>query len=200
MNDYNFDYSSWSGWSYSKVSDNVTAGWGNQYSSIAGSGVNGSESYGVSYAGFGSTVQFDVLSTVEGAYFTNSTYSYYSMLNGDNFAKKFGGADGSDEDWFLLTVKGYNGGVETESLEIYLADYRFADSSDDYILDEWKWFDLSGLGEVDEVSFSLSSSDVGDWGMNTPAYFSMDNFVSVPEPMSILILSVGGLFLGRLRS
>jgi hypothetical protein len=200
VNDYNYDYSSWSGWSYSRVTDNVTSGWGNQYSSAAGSGVNGSESYGVSYAGFGSLVQFDVLSSVEGAYFTNSTYTYYSMRDGDNFAKKFGGSDGSDEDWFLLTVSGYNDGALTDTVEIYLADFRFADSGDDYILDEWKWFDLSGLGEVDEVSFSLSSSDVGAFGMNTPAYFVMDSLVSVPEPMSIFVLSVGGFVLGFKRS
>jgi hypothetical protein len=36
----------------------------------------------------------------------------------------------------------------------------------------------------------LSSSDEGDFGMNTPAYFSVDNIqiARVPEPASILLL------------
>ena len=28
------------------------------------------------------------------------------MIYGDQFAKKFGGADGSEPDWFLLTISG----------------------------------------------------------------------------------------------
>jgi hypothetical protein len=38
--------------------------------------------------------------TVTGAYFTNTTYAALSMLSGDSFAKKFGGASGDDPDWF----------------------------------------------------------------------------------------------------
>jgi hypothetical protein len=41
-------------------------------------------------------------------------------------------------------------------------------------VDHWQWFDLSKLGEVASVKFTLSSSDVGQWGMNTPAYFCLD--------------------------
>ena len=36
--------------------------------------------------------------------------------------------------------------------------------------------DLSDLAEIDAIIFTMSSSDTGDWGMNTPAYFAMDNF------------------------
>ncbi|MEZ4565949.1 MAG: DUF4465 domain-containing protein [Desulfobacterales bacterium] len=35
---------------------------------------------------------------------------------------------------------------------------------------------MSALGMVKELTFSLSSTDTGDYGMNTPAYFAMDNF------------------------
>ena len=38
--------------------------------------------------------------------------------------------------------------------------------------------DLSSLGSVKTLNFSMESSDVGDYGMNTPAYFCMDNFTS----------------------
>jgi hypothetical protein len=97
------------------------------------------------------------------------------MKNGDAFAKKFGGADGTDEDWFKLNIIGLNNGTITDTVEFYLADFRSEDNAEDYLVDEWEWVDFSELGAVDKIVFSLSSSDVGQWGMNTPAYFCMDN-------------------------
>ena len=34
--------------------------------------------------------------------------------------------------------------------------------------------DLSSLGEVSSIEFVLTSSDNGEWGMNTPTYFCLD--------------------------
>jgi len=36
---------------------------------------------------------------------------------------------------------------------------------------------LSSLGNLDSLSFTLSSSDNGAFGMNTPAYFCIDDFL-----------------------
>ena len=58
----------------------------------------------------------------------------------------------------------------------YLADYRFANNEEDYVLNTWEWFDLSPLGNVATISFSLSSSRGSGYNMITPAYFCMDNF------------------------
>ena len=35
--------------------------------------------------------------------------------------------------------------------------------------------DLSSLGLVKTIEFSVASSDTGDYGINTPTYFAMDN-------------------------
>ena len=43
-------------------------------------------------------------------------------------------------------------------------------------LNDWTFFDLSSLGEVEKVYFTLNSTDVGAYGMNTAAYFCMDKF------------------------
>jgi hypothetical protein len=116
---------------------------------------------------------------VKGTYINNSTYAYYSMRDGDQFAKKFGGVSGDDADWFMLTVTGWlNGQAKNDTVNFMLADYTFADNSQDYILNEWAWLDLQVLGNVDSLQFSLSSSDAGQWGMNTPAYFVLDNFTT----------------------
>ena len=77
-------------------------------------------------------------------------------------------------------------------MPFYLADYRSTDSAHDYIVDDWTWVDLSGLGTVDRIEFTLSSSDVGSFGMNTPAYFAMDCLNAVPIPGALWLLA-GGL-------
>ena len=107
------------------------------------------------------------------------------MLNGDLFAKKFGEdtsatgvIDGTNgEDFFRVWIIGENmNDGSKDSIEFYLADYRFADNTEDYILDTWENIDLSAMGFiVNKVSIRFESSDIGDFGMNTPAYVAIDN-------------------------
>ena len=101
-------------------------------------------------------------------YITNSTYAYLSMKNGDQFAKKF-----SDGDWFKLDIYGEDvSGNESQPVSVYLADFRNGKKE---ILNTWKWVELSDLGELKSLHFNLTSTDNGDWGMNTPSYFSIDD-------------------------
>lgn len=180
-NNYNEEFMSSSGWSISTVTDNTTPGFTNQYSAITGGGMEGSDHYAIT---FGGTTQLKFSpelegQTMDGLFITNTTYAYYSMLEGDQFAKKFGGETGDDPDYFLLTIKKYeNGELSTDSVDFYLADFRFADNSMDYIVDQWTFVDISSLGAADSLSFTLNSTDVGQFGMNTPAYFAMDNFMA----------------------
>ncbi len=119
---------------------------------------------------------------VRGMYVTNATYSALSMKIGDDHSKKFGGEDGNDPDWFKLSVWGMRDGQQTDTITFYLADFRFEDNANNYIVDTWTWLELSSLGKVDSLLFGLSSSDVGSWGMNTPAYFCVDNIHVEPNP------------------
>jgi hypothetical protein len=204
INNYNKNWGSWDGWAYSNMTDNTTPAWSNQYSAYTGAAHSGSI-YGVSYDPGTGRPRIDFAgdaynAAISGAYFTNTAYAALSMLNGDSFSKKFGGADGSDPDWFLLTIKGLTeSGYTSKSIEFRLADYRFTDDSQDYIVDEWTWVDLSSLGNITGLEFSLSSSDAGEYGMNTPAYFAMDT-LSVPEPAAFILLGIGGIILRNRRS
>jgi hypothetical protein len=167
-----------SGFAYSNMTDSTTAGSGNLYSARPAIGVNGSSNYVISQnftsVKLTGNAEDEIL---RGVYITNTTYATLSMENGDGFAKKFGGVTGNDPDWFMVTIKGYDNGVMvTDSVDFYLADFRFADNTEDYIVTAWKWVNLQSLGEIDSVSFELNSSDVGSLGMNTPAFFAMDDF------------------------
>src|SRR4029077_6587926 len=104
----------------------TTPGPDNQYSAYPGIGAQGSANYGVAFLGqpVGPTVTFATPSVVSGAYFTNTTYAALSMLSGDSFAKKFGGASGNDPDFFKLTIIGKNAVEQTTgTVDFYLADY-----------------------------------------------------------------------------
>ena len=146
-----------------------------QWNNVVGGGYDDSANYGVAYAAaFNGPCYVTPLSdepvVVPGFYITNSSYAYSSLTGGDPYAKKFGLGD-----WFKLTITGYDSHDEvTGTKEYYLADLRDADKA--YVINDWRYVDLSGLGKVHKMNFELSSTDNGDYGMNTPAYFCFDNF------------------------
>lgn len=181
-NNFNTEFSSWVGWAISKETDTQTPGLTNQYSAMAGSGVDNSSNYAVSYHFVPNTLVLTgdaAGQEVDGVFITNNAYAYYSILDGDMFSKKFGGVTGNDPDYYLLTIKKwYDGALGQDSVNFYLADYRFEDNGQDYIVKDWTFVDLSPLGKVDSLSFILSSTDNGQFGMNTPAYFCIDNLTT----------------------
>ena len=148
------------------------------------------------FAPGGAFFNFSSPTRVSSVEITNATYAALSMQNGDSFSKAFGGPSGSDPDFFRVTFTGYSEpdkeGFVTGSQEFYLADFRFDENSRDYIVDEWQTLELSSLGTVRSVSIGMDSSDVGAFGMNTPAYLAIDNLsiTSVPEPGNLALLAI----------
>lgn len=179
-NNYNETYNSWSGFAHSTMTDTTTSGYQNQYAAITGSGLTDNSyltanTYGKTEINLPYVAEGNAIS---GFYVTNSTYAALSMLNGDKFAKKFGGDDGNDPDYFRLIATGYDYNNNITGYDtFYLADFRFDDNNLDYIIDEWTWFDLSKLGDkLVKITCQLESSDESAFGMNTPGYFCLDNF------------------------
>lgn len=195
--DSQFNYSYWSGFSYSRVNAGSVSGFQNQYASRPGSGSEGSEHYAVIYNSFSgdAVVTFGAQVRLESIDVTNTAYAYYSMLEGDPFAKKFGGDSGNDPDFFKLEIQGYRSNALIGSVDFFLADYRFENNTQDYLVDQWTRVNLSSLGAIDSLRFALASSDNGQFGMNTPAYFAMDRiaFSAVPEPSSLALLGATAL-------
>lgn len=175
------------GWAYSTMNDSATSGFGNLFATKALIGYNNSMTYVVGQQNAKVMLSGNAAGgIINGCYITNATYPANSMRDGDMFAKKFGGTSGNDPDFFKLTIRGWFGGqVITDSVEFYLADYRFTNNAQDYIVTDWQWVDLSTLGNVDSLWFTLSSSDVGSFGINTPLFFCADNFITADSPLTI---------------
>ena len=192
-----FDYkynSYWSGgFAYTNIYDSSTAGYMNMYGVKAYKGFNGSSIFVVGQDG-GKIILSAPQTTVEGFYLTNTTYAYKSMAAGDQFARKFGDTtgtgsgttipQGSYPDYFKVVIKGYkNGGLKTDSITAFLADFTSTNNAQDYIVNSWKFISTSAIGEVDSIKFVMRSSDTGPYGINTPAYFAIDNF-TIESPVT----------------
>lgn len=136
------------------------------YKSAAG-GAHAGKNYVVWYSdGFTpNVIKLTTAGTVPGMYVCNNVYALNSMKNGDAYA---GDPFGKD-DWFKLTIGGsLNGAAVNGTVDFYLAQ-----GTD--IVTNWTFVDLSALGKVDELNFTLTGSRTGDWGLNTPAYFCIDD-------------------------
>ncbi len=194
--------SSWDGMTYSSVNDTTNAGFGNQYAVYGdGMGMGDTGSYAVSFQPFVQRriIALPVATTVRGFYANNTTYAALAMLNGEGSARAFTTAS---NDVFTLTIEGFDGGgAGLGTVDFLLADYTGATGS---IVDDWTFVDLSSLGaDVKSLGFSLSSTDNGAWGMNTPAYFAMDDLTvaAIPEPgtIALMLSGFGGMFVFRRR-
>ena len=188
------DWDYWYWFGYATRTETKYESLDDQWNNIVGGGYDGSEGYGVAFAAaFNGPCEVELLTEptlVPGFYITNSSYAYTSMAYGDDFAKKFGKGD-----WFKLTITGYDAdGEVTDTKDYYLADLR--DEATAYIINDWRYVDLSELGVVAKLGFELNSSDTGSWGMNTPGYFCFDNFGAtgeevLPEKNVVFVSSVG---------
>lgn len=179
----------WSGGTaYTNVNDSVTGDFTNLYGVKALKGFTNSANYAVMQDRATIRVK-SPYAIVEGFYFTNTTYAFTSMKEGDFFARKFGDttgtgsgttiAQGAYPDFFKVTVKGYKNGIQkVDTVQFMLADFTFTNSAQDYIVKDWRWVNVSQIGEVDSLKFIMYSSDVGNFGINTPLYFGIDNFTS----------------------
>lgn len=72
-----------------------------------------------------------------------------------------------DEFWYKVIVTGYLGQTEVGTVDCLLTDRGVTQSG-------WTKVDLSRLGQVDRLTFTIDSNDTGQWGVNAPAYFGLD--------------------------
>lgn len=98
-----------------------------------------------------------------------SPWSYYGVLNGDQFARKF-----VKGDYFAIHIYGVsaNNQITTaKPVTHYFVDFRNTIGN---ISTTWQDVDLSTLGEVKYLVFFLESTDMTAGYANTALYFTMD--------------------------
>lgn len=111
--------------------------------------------------------------TLEGVLVTNSATAYTDMTEGNAFgARPFAAGDK-----YTLTATGYdasNSPIGTVSID--LANYA---SDSDKPVSEWVWFDLTPIAEARRVEFTVASTDMGEFGINTSTYFCMNGLTLI---------------------
>lgn len=183
------DYSYWYGFTASNSTDNSYQS--NtllyQYSNMAKGGILLNEDGSIKKNDFGapvtskempylvafpkSEITFNTGKSYEmvGGYFNLNSYTFYSILYGDGYARAF-----TEGDKLTLTVHGVDADDNEKSLDITLASFNNGELT---ATTGWKYVDLSELGVVEELYFTMSSTDSGQWGMNTPGYFCLDKLM-----------------------
>jgi hypothetical protein len=180
---WNFPY--WNGFAISSVVNTTDGTWTNQYAAKPGGGYQ-SMNYAVAYSSAAAIV-FPEPVKPSGFRIANTTYAYAVMteIDPEGFSRPLVSGD-----WFSVTATGLRNGATVGSAEFFLADLRGAAPVG--VRSGWNWFDLSGLDTIDSLSFSFAGSDVGDYGLNTPAYFAMDDLTyAVPEPSGFVLTACG---------
>ncbi len=103
-----------------------------------------------------------------GVYVCNHPWPYYGCLHGDGMARAF-----EEGDYFELIAHGVAADGTETTVSMNLVEFT---NGELIAANDWTYFDLSNLGEVESVYFTLNSTDTGAYGMNTAAYFCMDKF------------------------
>lgn len=144
-----------------------------QYAAKPGAGYDSSANYAIAYAYTPAQMKLNAAMAtgikVAGFMVANNTWGYsygtstYAAANNNGWAK--------------LQVRGFLNGTLVDSVNYYLSDYRTTTpAAERGTLKGWDWVDLQSLGNVDSLTFRVTSSN--DF---YPAYFALDNFVTMED-------------------
>lgn len=111
-----------------------------------------------------------------GMYVTNFPMSFYNCLYGNGYARAFVNGDS-----LTLTVHGVAADQSEKTVDIDLI--RYEDGMFQAVRG-WKYVDLSSLGTVELLYFTMSSTDSSEWGINTATYFCIDKIMAKTEVLS----------------
>ena len=187
-----WDGTSWEGFTISRSTDTLLSHESfypdHQWGIMTGGGVNGigtpfilgyfSEYTENSLDSHICEIEFTHINDVEavGCYVCNSPYTMRCITQGFGYARKF-----TQGDYCTLTAHGINAnGEECGTVVYYIADYRNEDSTKWILNTDWDWMDLTPLGAVKSIYFTMETTDVGDWGANTTFYFGLDQITIRP--------------------
>lgn len=147
--------------------------------------ITNAEGYYVANPGApGSTVTGDE----EDAYFesvmiNNTTYPYMVMKNGNAYSSAL---NAKNKGWFKVQFIAFDDNKPSSKplgyKEAYLANFDSSlNEGKTGIISDWTKVDLSKLPEASVLVINFVGSDMGEYGLNTPAYCALDHFVITVE-------------------
>lgn len=171
---------SWEGFTLSKVAEN---GGSNPFACMEKGGVKGEGTpYLVGYYSEYYTTTAGMSSNILGfndEYYPKEVYicqdnnTFDALIGNNAYARKF-----TAQDTLALIISSINNQYEEQtSITYYLA-------VDSVFNQAWAKVDLTPLGKCAGLSFRMTSTDCGDWGINTPTYFALDALTVSTENMS----------------
>ncbi|MDE6742025.1 MAG: DUF4465 domain-containing protein [Muribaculaceae bacterium] len=108
----------------------------------------------------------------QSVYVNLNSYTFYSVLLGDGYARAF-----TNNDELTLTIHGVAADETEKTVDVSLASCSNGDLT---TARGWKYVDLTPLGTVNELYFTISTTDTGAYGANTPLYFCLDKLCVTP--------------------
>ena len=169
LNTYTPDWDSWGGFAFSTVSNETDGNWFNQYAAAQAL----TNAYAVGYDGGwdpAPEILFDLPAAPKSVRVNNTTYAAVAIRDGTSFNRAF-----TNGDFFVLTLTARDiEGTIVATTNHYLADFT---GTNTFIQTNWYTLDLSWMPpEVVSIIGTLTTTDIGDWGANTPMYFALADF------------------------
>lgn len=170
---YNEEFGYWGGFALTKKFDTDPANglFENQYAVYNSSASHGNGALIYYYDSYNEPCDITLKGdhTLTSVRLNLTTYTYASITNEDinSFARAF-----ADGDYLKVVFASHKGDEEIGKVECYVVDYR---DGKQLMATRWDVFDLTGLGKgYDRVSVKIETTDVGEWGANTPLYIALD--------------------------
>lgn len=168
--DADWDYESWSGFAFSTVSNSTANSYTNQYAPVQA--LPGACAIGYDDGNHAPAIVFDLPVAPRSVRVNNTTYTALTIRDGDEFgfSQPF-----SEGDFYFLTLTARDGdGMELAATNHVLADFR---GTNRLIQTDWITLDLSWMPPaVASLEFTLTTSDIGPYGPNTPTYVALADF------------------------
>lgn len=120
-------------------------------------------------------VQFNEEYYPEHVYICQNSNTYKAITQGEFNARAF-----TEQDTLSLIIQALDSSMQPTATTTYYLAVDGKHNSD------WVQVPLNGLGRTACLSFSMTTTDMGSWGANTPLYFALDALTVNTEPLTAL--------------
>ena len=120
-------------------------------------------------------VQFNEEYYPEYVYICQNSNTNKAITQGEFNARAF-----TEQDTLALIIQALDSSMQPTATTTYYLAVDGKHNSD------WVQVPLNGLGRTACLSFSMTTTDMGSWGANTPLYFALDALTVNTEPLTAL--------------